>query len=137
MTDSLPSSIIYPIPVKLVNRIFKKEKSVFIKYPVHEIISPKLSACEKILFYASKANKEIVGEAKIERIELLEKEEIINKYKNELFITEEEFDDYSNNRQKKLLVYTLSNIKKYKKGIKVNHHITMAGEYVYQNLNQK
>ena len=68
----LPSfAVIYPLPSHLASRILNSKKSVFVKYPTHETISPKLASCKKFLLYISGSNKEIAGEADIISISLM------------------------------------------------------------------
>jgi len=56
-----PFAVIYPLPSHLASRILQDKKSVFVKYPTHETISPRLAPCKKLLLYISGSNKEIAG----------------------------------------------------------------------------
>jgi hypothetical protein len=58
--------VIYPIHLQYVDRIFEKQKNVFVKYTAHE--KSALTTKHKILFYASHGQKEIVGEAGIKEL---------------------------------------------------------------------
>jgi len=71
LTSSSSFAVIYPLPSHLASRILQDKKSVFVKYPTHEIISPKLASCKKLLLYISGSNKEIAGEADIISISLM------------------------------------------------------------------
>ena len=127
-----PIGIIYPLPPYLINRFFKDNKSVFVKYPTHETISPKLRSCEKLIFYKSRSDWELVGEARIEEVYLMTAQEALCKFKEELFLSEEELEAYVKSRtSKKLLVFKLSEARAYKRPIKLDHYVTMGGEYLF------
>lgn len=131
MKDPIPYGVIFPIPIDIIDRLFKN-KVVFVKYPTHEVIGDRLKACKKMLFYASRANKEIVGEGNINQIELLSKEQVLKDYINVLFLNKEELEEYSRGGTKKLLVFSLENSTKYKVPVSLDHPITMVGEYISQ-----
>jgi hypothetical protein len=128
--------IIYPIPIQFINRIFVDHRNVYVKYvgrPAHIRLTPK----NKILFYASQGTKEIVGEGTIQSIEYMSPNEAFSKHGSNLFLSEEELKSYvkqnpNRNELSKLLVFTLSNIKRYSKTIKNDKPITMTGEYLNQ-----
>jgi len=84
--STYPFAVIYPLPSHLTSRILHHKKSVFVKYPTYETISPKLASCKKLLLYISgsnfdepiistylngSSNKEIAGEAEITSISLM------------------------------------------------------------------
>lgn len=113
-----PFAVIYPLPSHLASRIFQDKKSVFVKYPTHETISPKLASCKKLLLYISGSNKEIAGEAGITSISLMTLSEVVSAYGSSLFLTEAELREYSGGRDnKKMMVFVLGGI-------------TMVGEYM-------
>lgn len=133
MTTSPPFAIIYPLPSQLASRILHDKKPIFVKYPTHETISPKLTSCKKLMFYISGANKEIAGEADIKSINLMTLSEVISKYGSSLFLTEDELREYSNGRDsKKMMVFELGGITPYPEPIGLGHGITMVGEYVQE-----
>lgn len=124
-------AVIYPVPKKITHRILHAKKSVFTKYPTHEILSPKLKSCKKLLFYVSGSNKEIAGEADIVSIDLMILSEVLSKYRNNLFLTENELREYSNGRDtKNMMVFILDNITTYSEHKYLGHGITMVGEYI-------
>src|SRR5665811_381251 len=101
-----PFAVIYPLPSHLAFRILQDKKSVFVKYPTHEMISPKLASCKKLLFYISGSNKEIAGEAEITSIRMMTISEVVLAHSSNLFLTEEELREYSNGRDsKKMMVF--------------------------------
>ena len=129
-----PFAVIYPLPFHLASRILMDKNYIFAKYLPHEVISPKLISCKKILFYISGANKEIAGEADIISISLMTLSEIISKYSNGLFLTENELREYSNGRDsKKMVVFELGEIRSYAEQKALGHGITMVGEYISED----
>lgn len=123
---------IYPIPIDLVDRFFLKKAKVFVKFLTHN--STKLVPKNKVIFYASHGSKKLIGEGIIEKIEFLTPEKVFAKYKNTLFLNENEFFSYvgkSPSRiSKEILTLTLKNIRKYSTPIEYNKKITMAGQYI-------
>lgn len=72
-----------------------------------------------------------MGEATITKVEFHIPEETVAKYGNRLFITKEELDNYRKRggrpAEKKPMVLSLSNIKKYDNPIRVAKAVIMAG----------
>jgi hypothetical protein len=136
---ALPFAVIYPLPSHLASRILQDKKSVFIKYPTHETISPKLASCKKLLLYISGSNKEIAGEADIVSINLMTLSEVVSAYGSSLFLTANELREYSGGRDsKKMMVFGLGGITKYPEAKCLGRRITMVGEYIareeYDNM---
>jgi hypothetical protein len=131
LTSSSPFAVIYPLPSHLASRILQSKKSVFVKYSTHEVITPKLASCKKLLLYISGSNKEIAGEADIVSISLVTLSEIVSAYGNSLFLTEDELREYSGGRDnKKMMVFELGRITKYPEAKSLGRGITMVGEYL-------
>jgi len=130
-TPSSPFAVTYPLPPHLASRILEDRKSVFIKYPTHETISPKLASCKKLLLYISGSNKEISGEADIVSINLMTLSGVVSAYGTSLFLTEDELREYSGGRDsKKMMVFELNEITKYQEAKCLGRGITMVGEYM-------
>ena len=130
-STSSPFAAIYPLPSHLASRILNGKKSVFVKYPTHETISPKLASCKKLLIYISGSNKEIAGEADIVSINLMTLSEVVSAYSSSLFLTEDELLEYSGGRDnKKMMVFMLGRITKYPEAKCLGRGITMVGEYM-------
>lgn len=123
---------IYPIPTEFVNRIFDGKDKVFVKYVAHN--TTKLASRHKIVFYASHGLKKLVGEGTIESVEFLTPDDVLAKFKNELFLDEVELRAYVRERpsrtSKKMLTLTLRKLRKYKEFIYYDKPITMAGQYL-------
>ena len=129
--SELPFAVIYPLPLNVALHILHDKKSIFVKYPTHETISPKLASCKKLLFYISGANKKIAGEAEIKSISLMTLSDLILRHSSGLFLTEEELREYSNGRDnKKMMVFELGKITPYLESKALGHGITMVGEYI-------
>ena len=120
---------IYPLSETHINRFFNDNKKTFLKYLPHE--STMLNKNHKLLFYRSRRDKKIMGEGVINKIEFLLPSEILDRYKNEIFLTKKELFDYVGIRNnKKMITIHLKNIIKYNEPIMSKHPITMAGRYI-------
>ena len=121
--------LIYPILPEHIERIFQG-KDVFCKYIGKG--TPRLKVGSKLLFYASRNQYEVLGDAIIIAIESLMPDKIIFKYEDRLFITKEELDNYRIQRDRpadrKLMVLILSNIKKYDRPHRMLKRVSMAGQ---------
>ncbi|MCJ7615265.1 MAG: DUF365 domain-containing protein [Desulfobacterales bacterium] len=130
-STAFPFAVIYPLPSHLAFRILHDKKTVFVKYPTHEVISPRLASCKKLLFYISGSNKEIAGEADIISISLMTISEVVSAYSSSLFLTEYELREYSGGRySKKMMVFRLGKIIPYQEPKHLGHGLTMVGEYI-------
>jgi hypothetical protein len=119
--------VIYPVLRKHANRILRG-KNVFCKYVGRGV--PNLDIGSRILFYVSHSNFEVVGEGKISKLEYMPPSEILMKYSGRLFLSRKELGKYRGNRplDRKLLVATLSNIRRFRKPVRRFRPLTMAGE---------
>jgi len=75
--------IIYPLPEKLIFRIFDLGMNVFTKYTSHTPSekSIRIRKDDKLFLYKSRADKTVVGEAIIEKMDFLLHADIIEKYR--------------------------------------------------------
>jgi hypothetical protein len=121
---------IYPVPSLLTNRLFESETKevVFVKYLSRN--STKLLPKHKIIFYASRGQKKLIGEGTIEKVEFLSPGVVLSKYRDVLFLTEDEFLDYVGNRKQFVLTITLKQLVRYHMPIDYCKAITMTGQYV-------
>jgi hypothetical protein len=146
-SPSSPFAAIYPLPSHFASRILQDKKSIFVKYPTHEVISPKLASlknpmifiyfrrifqtCKKLLLYISGSNKEIAGEADIVSINMMTRSDVVSAYGSRLFLTEDELREYSGGRDnKKMMVFVPGGITKYPEAKCLGRGITMVGEYM-------
>jgi hypothetical protein len=123
--------VIYALPQKLAERIFEKNKNIFVKFMTHNTKNIKLEEKDKLLIYLSNSNKKIMGEATIKKIEFLYVKELKKKYLGEVFINNKELNFYTKGRENKLLmVLRLEKIKKYPQEKYVSYPISMSGKYI-------
>lgn len=138
MDDQTPYGVIFPVSYNHASRILHEGKTVFVKYPPHEVISERLSACRKLLLYGSGGKRRILGEADLQGIELLTEEEVLQEYSDELFLRKKELEEYARNRTKRMLVFILANPREYQQEVILDHYVTMVGEYItrldYENM---
>jgi len=132
--------VIYALPGDIAMNIFEKEKKIFVKYLPHEPTKKtevRLDKGKKIYIYVSGLNKSVIGEAKIKKVEYLDMQEILKKYKKSLMISESELRLYAEGREfKKAQILELENPVLYPQEIKVSVPITMQGAYI-TNKNKK
>jgi len=127
--------VTFPVPKWFLDRILNEGKTIFVK-PSTLRIKPRM----KLIFYASREDQGWYGEAEVESVEYFTNiEEIIKKYKNELFLTPEELRKYERDRAKwhsrgrrprPWMVLRLKNIRKYPKIVKPKRFIAVSGRYV-------
>lgn len=125
---------IFPVPAELVAGLFNRNLKVFVKYIPHS--STQLTKGNKIIFYESGGSKSLIGEGRINRIEFFTPDEVIEKYKELLFINKDQLYTYvrlqpKRDLNKKMLTLTLIKLERYDPPIKYEKRITMAGRYVY------
>jgi len=128
----------FPVPRPLLGRILDEGKTVFVK-PSTLRLKPGM----KLVFYASHEDQGWHGEAEIESVEhFTSVEEIIRKYREELFLTPEELRKYERDRAKwhsrgrrprPWMVVRLKNVRKYPKIVRPKRFITVSGRYVKED----
>ncbi|NLF42127.1 MAG: DUF365 domain-containing protein [Bacteroidales bacterium] len=128
------AGVIFPVPKHLVDRLLVEKRNVFVKYVGRNGLS-RLSIKHRVLFYASEASKEIVGEGTIAEIGLLTPREVLQKYGKQVFLNEIELGEYihlqpNRDSSKKLLVLVLTKIKRYTKPKFFEKPISMSGLYL-------
>lgn len=132
--------VIYALPEEIALNILERNKKIFVKYLPHEPTRKtevRLEKGKKLYIYASGLNKSVIGEVKIKNVEYLSMNEILNKHKKNLMISESELRLYAEGReQKKAQVLELENPVLYPMEMKVSVPITMQGTYV-TNKNKK
>jgi len=125
----------FPVPRPLLNRILEGGKTVFVK-PSTLRLRPGM----KVIFYASREEQGWHGEAEVESVEhFTNVEDIIRKYKDELFLTPEELRKYERDREKwhsrgrrprPWMVVKLKNVRRYPKIVRPKRFIAVSGRYV-------
>jgi len=125
----------FPVPRQLLGRILDEGKTVFVK-PSTLRLKPGM----RLVFYASHEDQGWHGEAEVESVEhFTNVEDIIKKYKDELFLTPEELRKYERDRAKwhsrgrrprPWMVVKLKNVRKYPKIVKPKRFIAVSGRYL-------
>ena len=120
-------AVAYPFLRNHIENIFNG-KNVVCKYAGRG--KPNLVEGSKVLFYASGGGFEVLGEGAIRRIEFLTPLEILTNYRSRLFISSADLEGYRGNRpvDKKLLVLTLTSVRRFSIPIKMTKYVTMAGQ---------
>jgi len=126
--------VVYPVPISLIERLFTSKRNVFIKYLPHTT-NTNLRPGDKVLFYASHASKQVVGEAIVRNIEFLTPDEALSKHGDRLLLSKEELANYTARQPtrtaaKKMLVLTIDKATKYTRPIRYPRPLTMAGECI-------
>jgi len=126
--------VVYPVPINLIERLFTSRRNVFVKY-LSRTASINLRPGNKILFYASHASKQVIGEAIVTDIEFLTPDEALSKHGDKLMLNKEELVNYTARQPtrtsaKKMLVLTFDKAAKYARPIRYPRPLTMAGEYI-------
>jgi hypothetical protein len=124
---------IYPIPLEFTDGLFNGKIKVFVKYVPHN--TTRLVPKHKVVFYASHGPKALIGEGTIEKVEFLQPETVIKKYRTELFLNETEFYKYvkrtpSRALSREIMVIVFKKLARYRKPINYDKHMTMTGHYL-------
>ncbi|MGA2625738.1 MAG: DUF365 domain-containing protein [Candidatus Bathyarchaeia archaeon] len=130
--------VIYPLTQDHIERFFRG-KTVFVKFLSRGIVPPGLRRGSKLLFYMTGGSKEVLGEARIMDIASATSQDVLENYRDRLFLTATELEDYvGERRHKPMLVLTISDVKRYRPPRILSKYITMAGQNVtkqwYENL---
>jgi hypothetical protein len=118
-------AVIYPLEQKYIQRFYEGNKDIFVKYTPYT--STKLVEGNKLLFYRTKSDKKIIGEATIINIDFYDVNTAFHKYGERIFLNWEELTKYSGGRTKKMLVLELNKFMKYKNLVSAKKNITMIG----------
>ncbi len=125
--DEIVYAYIYPVLGDHIERIFAG-KDVFCKFTGERNLG--IGVGTKILFYASSSGRKVLGEGTVDKVELLNSEQVISQYGSKLFLTEKELNDYrgaTRSPKVRLLVLSLRNIKRYEPPVVLPKNLTMAG----------
>jgi hypothetical protein len=127
-----PIGAVFPISTSNVERLFENKKTVFVKFTGMSLFK----AGSKIVFYVTK-EKSLFGEGTVKTIEKLSPSEAWNKYNQDLFLNQGEYDSYTHwstvegkpRGNGGITVFVLKNLKKYDKPILIKG-ITSSGRYL-------
>ena len=134
--------IIFPVLPNHLKRLFDLNKRVFVKFTGRASPPPRLKPGSRLFLYESRSSKELVGEARISQISSATAEEALAEFGDDLFLTRAELEGYAGNRSaKKMLVLVLKDLKKYRRPVRFDKGVTMAGQYMtkemYDDLGRK
>lgn len=116
----------HPVPKQFAKRIYNENKTVFVGKKYLSKASGK-----KFVIYESRGAGAYTGWADIEFIEKMDFKEIIKEYKDDLFITPEEFKEYVG-RSSLFTVIKFKNFEKFKKTVVPKRFVSIAGKYIYK-----
>jgi len=119
--------VTHPIPTEYAKRIYNNGKTVF----VGKSHLGKVEKGDKFIIYESHGAKAYTGWATIVSIQKMKTAVIIRKYKNQLMITAEEFEEYAKNRSE-MNVIEFENFQKFKKPVVPKRFVALRGKYIYK-----
>ncbi len=123
-------AVVFPLKDLYIDRFFNDGKDVFIKFPTHEILPETTKFLKRLIFYASRADKTLRGEATLKKVNLISLEDARKRYGGRIFLNTTEISQYARGRTKKILVFELGRLKKYQKPIPWKKPMTMVGCYL-------
>jgi hypothetical protein len=125
---------VFPILAEQASRFFDESRKVYVKYTN----MTKLGENSKIVFYASKENKKLIGVGTIESIERTTPKIAWSRYCGQIFLNEDEYNQYvsmSPVKGKKrdgleITVFVLKNLREYRHSCQLSDTLTPAGRYL-------
>ncbi|MFA0834138.1 MAG: DUF365 domain-containing protein [Methanobacterium formicicum] len=118
----------HPVPKKYADRIYNHNKTVF----VGKKCLKKVSKGDKFVIYESHGAGAYTGMATIVKRSTMIPSEILKKYINKLFVTENEFKEYAQ-KTKKLNVIEFENFERFINPVVPKKFVTMGGKYIYKD----
>lgn len=127
---------IFPVKSEHVSNLFDHNRDVFVKFT-----KMNLKRGSILVFYVSR-EKLLIGEAMVGHIERLAPDVAWSRYKNRVFLDEEDYDKYvrvspisrKKRKMKKVTVFELENIKQYKSPIESIYTVTSSGRYLNRKM---
>jgi len=123
-------AVIHAVLPSHVERLLSGKSDAFGKYVGFGRISEPLASCRMLMIYESHRSKNIVGDARIHRLDFMTADQIVKGLGDRFFLTEIELDSYSNGRRRPLLVFELHHFRRYITPIALKRPLTMAGQMV-------
>lgn len=128
---------IFPVLPEHVPNLFDHGRNVFVKFTK----LTKLRIGSTIVFYVSR-EKVLVGEGRVKVIEKLNPEVAWARYRDRIFLDKEEFDFYieispisgEERKMRKLAVFALNKVKKYRKPFRSIYPVTASGRYLTKEM---
>ena len=130
---------IFPVLSEHVSNLFDWDRDVFVKFTNFNI-----KRGFTIVFYVSREQM-LIGEAKVDHIEKLSPDLAWSRYKNRIFLDEEEYYKYvrvspisgKERKMNRVTVFELRNVKQYKRPIKSMYPVTSSGRYLNEKMIEK
>jgi hypothetical protein len=120
--------IIFPLLPRHAECILREDKTVFVNFCGKEPIHLKLWPGSKLFLHESQSNNEIVGEAKIIRVESVRASDAVSKYGTKPSLMQSEFEDCVGGIvDKTMLALVLGDARRYAVPLSLNKCVTMAG----------
>jgi len=124
---------IFPLSYNQAIRLLEDKKRIFIKFTRFK----QLNKGSRIIFYVS-GEKKLIGEGIVANIENLDIETTWTRHSRQLFLTKKEYDKYvkqspiskTDRQTKYVAVFTLVNLRKYRKPFPTAYPITPSGRYI-------
>lgn len=120
--------ISHPIPTEIAKRIYDDGKNVF----VGKSYLGKVSPGNKFIIYESWGAKAYTGWADIVSINKMKLNSITKKYGKKLIISQKELVKYAKYKNE-MVVIEFENFEKFKKPVKPERFVTVAGKYIYED----
>lgn len=118
----------HPVPTKYAKRIYSGDKDVFIG----KRCLCKVSPGDKFILYESQGARAYTGWGDITFIGRMKPNSIMSKYKDNLMINKEEFEEYSKGRRE-MFVIKFKNFQKFKNPVKPKRFVAVGGKYIYKD----
>ncbi|MDZ4171329.1 MAG: DUF365 domain-containing protein [Methanobacteriaceae archaeon] len=118
--------VTHPIPTEYAERIYKTGKNVF----VGKSHLGKVSKGDKFIIYESHGAKAYTGWADVIQVVKMKPSDILNKFKNQLMVTEEEFKEYAKGRTE-MNVIEFENFQMFNKKVVPKRFVGISGKYIY------
>jgi len=124
-------AVVFPLSNENIAR-FIAGKTTFVKFMSHsESVPESLKSVQTILFYETGKTKAITAKGTIISKSSELPKSILAKYKQSLFLSEDEFLNYVGTRQgKRMLVIETSNVKRLERSVKPPKTISLSGFYL-------
>lgn len=127
---------IFPVLREHVSNLFGRDRDVFVKFT-----KLNLERGSTVVFYVS-GEKLLIGEAKVGHIERLNPDVAWSRYKNRVFLDEEEYHKYvkispiskEERKMSEVTVFELENMRKYKKPVRSIYPVTSSGRYLTKEM---
>ena len=123
--------VVYPLPGNIAERIFHADTTLLPKFIRHDVAPRGLHRGTKLVVYASRTTKKLIGEAVIESIECIEVAKVLSAYDSRMLLSAEEFRVYVGDRQgRSVCIFHLVHPRRYETPVDSPWPITMTGRYI-------